>query len=46
MSFNGAYSIEIKNVNGHVEVFVDGKFSSSYDTLEEMIQEMTEEETA
>lgn len=36
--------LKIKQVDGHYEAFVDGKFIASGDTLEEVIRNMHEEE--
>lgn len=35
--------IEYRNVNGHIEVYVDGVFSFSADTMTEARNEMKEE---
>ena len=34
--------IEIKNKNGHYELYVDGKFHSTHDTMPEAIAEAEE----
>lgn len=42
--FSNANEVEIKRKNGHLEVFIDGKFFSSYDSLEEMVKDMAEDD--
>ena len=44
--FNEAREVEIKRVMEHFEVFIDGKFFSSYDNLEEMVKDMEKEAVA
>lgn len=41
--FNEANEVEIKRVMEHLEVFIDGEFFASYDSLEEMVKDMEKE---
>lgn len=36
--------LDIRQVDEHYEVYIDGKFSFSADTMEEVIRELREEE--
>ncbi len=38
--------IEFRNVNGHVEVYIDNKFQFSADTMSEALKELEETKEA